>query len=48
MRPFIVRLPPAKAQAVIDGAKAEGVSMQRWIEARIPSEGNYAKSETAR
>lgn len=45
---FILRLPPNKAAAVIEGARREGVSCQRWLEALVSPEVKRENSAAAR
>ena len=45
---FILRLPPTKAAAVIEGARREGVSCQRWLEALVSPEVKRENSAAAR
>ena len=45
---FILQLSPNKAAAVIEGARREGVSCQRWLEALVSPEVQREKSAAAR
>ncbi len=45
---FAVRLTPADARIVKEGARAASMSYQRWIECLIKREGSNEKTETAR